>query len=49
MYLCKSYLPSATAQTRLSRITIINTESSHANDILQESMDRIIDIIAKKL
>ena len=35
-------------QTRLSSIAIINIEKSYANRILQESMDRIIDIIGKR-
>ena len=47
MYLRKSYLCSKMGQTRLSIIAIINIERSHANRILQESMNRIIGIFGK--
>ena len=44
----KSFLRSTMGQVRLSSIAIINTERSYANRILQQSMDRIIDIFGEK-
>ena len=44
----KSFIRSTMGQARLSSIAIINIERSYANCILQESMDRIIDIFGKK-
>ena len=35
-------------KTRLSSVSIINIEKSNANCILQESMDKIIDIFRKR-
>ena len=47
-YLRKSYLRSTVGQTRLSCIAIINIERSDAKRILQESIDRIIDIFGQR-
>ena len=44
----KSYLRSTMGQTRVSSLAIINIERSYANRLLQESMDRIIDIFGKR-
>ena len=44
----KSFLRSTMGQARLSSIAIINTERSYANRILQQSMDRIIDMFGGK-
>ena len=35
-------------KTRLTSVAIINIEKSYANRILQESMDKIIDIFGKR-
>ena len=44
----KSFLCSTMGQARLNSIAVINIETSYANRILQESMDRIIDIFGKR-
>ena len=41
-YVRKSYLRNTMGQKRLSSITIINIERVYANQILKESMDRMI-------
>ena len=44
----KSFLHGTMGQARLISSVIINIERSYANRILQESMDRIIDIFGKR-
>ena len=47
-YLRRSYFCNTMGQTRQSSITIINTERSYANHILQELMGTIISIFGKR-
>lgn len=44
----KTYLRNSMGQKRLSNIALLNIERSYANKVLQESMDRVIDIFGRR-
>ena len=47
-FLLQNYLRNTMGQTGLRRVAIINIKRSYTNRILQELMNRIIDIIGKR-
>ena len=47
-FLHQNYLRNTMGQTGLRRVAIINIKRSYANRILQELVNRIIDIIGKR-